>query len=344
MRPQFVFGLALAALFCSSCLPAQPGRFGRQTRQSNEHARDHASLRRVFAPAIKAVHPAVVEVLGGDEVVALGTVLAPSGLVVTKASELGDQPRLRRPGKPVHAAEVVYRDEANDLAVLRAIGADWVGISLVPVNRTRVGSWLVSAEAAALPLAIGVMSTPPHARRSRAYLGVRSEADERGVRISEVLADSGAAKAGIQEGDVILSLAGAATKDPGALRRAIIRQPVGATVPVRLLREDAENELRVTLGQQGDRKGPMSRQERGRLWGPLSEVRLGMEEVIQHDSVLRPEHCGSPLCNLDGEVVGINIARVGRHQTLALTAKLVARILAQAEKKRSAKPRRRVIR
>jgi S1-C subfamily serine protease len=41
----------------------------------------------------------------------------------------------------------------------------------------------------------------------------------------------------------------------------------------------------------------------------LSDVRIGFTEVIQHDSILRPNQCGGPLVNLDGEVVGINTAK-----------------------------------
>ena len=92
------------------------------------------------------------------------------------------------------------------------------------------------------------------------------------------------------------------------------------------VRDASETKVDVVarLAVDKDRHGPISSQERSRLWGPLSQVRLGFEEVIQHDTVIRPEHCGGPLCNLKGEVIGINISRVGRFETLAVTSKVVA--------------------
>jgi serine protease Do len=43
--------------------------------------------------------------------------------------------------------------------------------------------------------------------------------------------------------------------------------------------------------------------------------------------VLKPEDCGGPLVNLDGEVVGINISRAGRIESYALTPAVVRPVL-----------------
>ena len=45
--------------------------------------------------------------------------------------------------------------------------------------------------------------------------------------------------------------------------------------------------------------------------------------VIQHDTVLRPVNCGGPVVDLDGRVVGVNIAHGGRRDLLLPTESLL---------------------
>ena len=57
------------------------------------------------------------------------------------------------------------------------------------------------------------------------------------------------------------------------------------------------------------------------MGGPLSERADDFPGgVLQHDTVLQPTECGGPLVNLDGKVVGINIARAGRVESYCLPA------------------------
>ncbi|MEL6107562.1 MAG: S1C family serine protease [Planctomycetota bacterium] len=63
------------------------------------------------------------------------------------------------------------------------------------------------------------------------------------------------------------------------------------------------------------------------VWGPLSDVRTGFETVLQHDTVLKPEHCGGPLIDLEGRAIGLNISRAVRVETLALPAQEVQRLV-----------------
>jgi len=49
--------------------------------------------------------------------------------------------------------------------------------------------------------------------------------------------------------------------------------------------------------------------------------------VFQHDTPLFPEHCGGPMVDLDGQVVGLNIARRGRAASFALPAQLVKTLI-----------------
>ena len=50
----------------------------------------------------------------------------------------------------------------------------------------------------------------------------------------------------------------------------------------------------------------------------LSRRRDGFDAVFQHDATIEPEQCGGPLVDLDGRLIGINIARAGRIESFAL--------------------------
>jgi S1-C subfamily serine protease len=68
----------------------------------------------------------------------------------------------------------------------------------------------------------------------------------------------------------------------------------------------------------------------------VSRRAQGFEQAIEHDSVLPPWLCGGPLVNLDGEAMGLNIARAGRVTTYALPPGLVQRIFASLKSRMAA--------
>ena len=57
--------------------------------------------------------------------------------------------------------------------------------------------------------------------------------------------------------------------------------------------------------------------------GELSVRRTGFPAIIQHECAVQPNQCGGPLVNLDGELVGLNIARASRVASYALPAAAV---------------------
>ena len=65
----------------------------------------------------------------------------------------------------------------------------------------------------------------------------------------------------------------------------------------------------------------------------LSETRSGFPLALQHDCPIDPDACGGPLVNLDGDVVGINIARAGRIKSYALPSHVIQELLAQVKAK-----------
>jgi Do/DeqQ family serine protease len=77
-----------------------------------------------------------------------------------------------------------------------------------------------------------------------ASLGLK---DERGALVSSVGEDSPAAKAGIEKGDVIVSVDGVSVSDGNALRNRIASAKPGSTVSLGLVRGGVEKTVQVTL-------------------------------------------------------------------------------------------------
>jgi hypothetical protein len=63
------------------------------------------------------------------------------------------------------------------------------------------------------------------------------------------------------------------------------------------------------------------------MGGRLSKRRLDFPMALQHDTPLSPNECGGPIIDLTGDIVGINIARSGRVDSLALPTSTVLSVM-----------------
>jgi serine protease Do len=99
--------------------------------------------------------------------------------------------------------------------------------------------------------------------RGGAHLGIRLEdvdkddvarlklPEEKGALVKDVESDSPAAKAGIQEGDVIVRYHGESVIGASQLARLVRETPPGRTVPIEVVRNGATQKLSATVGDEG---------------------------------------------------------------------------------------------
>jgi serine protease Do len=282
----------------------------------------------VFRELIKEPVKSTVQIYCDDARAALGAVVRSDGHIVTKASELKENGKIEcqlANEKQKREAKVVARDSATDLAILKI---DAKNLPVAPWSTDEppaVGSWLATTGLSQDPLSFGVVSVaarkilPP-----QAALGIQLDEDEKLARIAGVAPGLAAERAKLKEGDIVRKVNGEAIKGRPHLQQVIRSHQPGDKVTLVIEREGKVQTIEATLGSMSDLVPRDERSEfQNSLGGALSERRSGFPLAIQHDSVLRPIDCGGPIVDLDGKVVGLNIARAGRVESYALPSSVV---------------------
>lgn len=252
------------------------------------------------------------------------TIVGEDGYILTKASEVPDlsKARIRFANDRTTALREVHREVSLDLVLAQAVGATGLrGVSFGAAKPLSLGQWLCSTADGGSEPRIGIVSA--RIRRipgTGAALGIRMDekppAGAKGVRIIGIASESPAEVAGLQENDVLLTIAGESVTQFRRVHDLVNRRQPGEVIDVKYLRKDKEETCRVRLA---------SRTKVLQNWegedfanGGVSLRNDNFPEVLQHDIPLFPADMGGPVATLEGKVVGINIARVDRVTTFAL--------------------------
>lgn len=303
-------------------------------RLEPERLTNGARTRDAFRPLTALARQACVQLLEGDDQVALGAIVADDGWVLTKASEVRGSIRcVLADGRNV-SGRLVAVDSPHDLALVKIAAENLQTIRWKREAEPTVGSWVVSVGLSARPVAVGVVSTP--ARRippQQGILGISIGAGDSGPQITHVFPNSGADHAGLRSGDVLVEIDETPVGSREDLVQVLMKLRAGETVPVRVVRNGRTLQMDVTLGRRTANlfsRGSLQNQ----MSGLLSDRRDGFSSALQHDTVLDRDECGGPLLDLSGEAIGLNIARAGRTESYALTSAqilpVLERLLAEA--------------
>lgn len=302
-----------------------------RSRVADSRERQSTEMLESLGPVTRRSNGGTVKVTNGKVQVALGTVVTNEGHVLTKLSELEgcDTLYCKASDGQRYPATLIGKNKANDLALLKI--REGVLPPVIWANNTPdIGSFLITTGADASPLAIGIFSNPARSiiGENQAFLGVKPVDDSGGVRVIEVTAGSSAAEAGLLVGDMLTALNGRAMSDVQALVNEIRRNAPGDKLIVDLMRNGQPMQVIATLAGRNVGGPTADRFKQMETFGAIpSKRRDEFPMVFQHDTPLVPEQCGGPITNLDGEVVGINIARGGRVATYAIPADHVQQLL-----------------
>jgi serine protease Do len=297
--------------------------------RGREQAKLSEAVRSAFREAVAAASRSTVVIKADGKEVALGTVVAADGWIVTKASELAGEKITCTPrGGGELPAKLVGVATVHDLAMLKVEAKSLTPVNWGDASKAEVGQWVAATGASDTPVAVGVVSVGRRKIPGRSGLiGVAlADAEESGAKVAQVIPESPAEKAGLLVDDVIVSVDGKATGSREALISLIRERSPGQQVTLSVRRGEKQFKAKVTLsGRIGE---PTRGETMNQMGGPLSTRNANFPAVLQHDTILKPSECGGPLVRLDGKAVGINIARAGRVESYALPADVVISLLA----------------
>ncbi len=328
-------GLMLLFAWSTQILAAQDA--ARLPALARDRFRSGEETLRAFAPVSAATRNSIVKLNVDGETMALGAVVDTNGLVLTKASQLkkGKLTCWLASEREVDA-ELLAVDDEEDVGLVRVHAQGLTPIRWA-VGSVAIGQWAITPGIADTPHAVGIISALPHRiRPQRAFIGVQFDFSTSKPRIEEVLSGLGAEKAGLKPGDILLALNNVTVTNRQQVVETLREFREGQAVKLHVQRGEKQFDAEVRL--MVPKSGQLTRafefdQRYARLEGEVSRRAQGFEQAIEHDTVLHPWLCGGPLVNLEGQAIGINIARAGRVTTYALPARLVQRILGQLEAK-----------
>ncbi len=283
------------------------------------------------------LHKAVVTFFVDGRQAGYGPIIRSDGYLLGKYSEIGYaeiELMVRLADGSEHEAKIVARDEETDIALVKIQAAELSVVAFSGDSDTDNGSFALAIGPGAAPLALGSISVKRFydmPNDERAFFGVAGRAPpasmltelelEGGVLVVGFEAASPAAAQGVRIGDLITEINGVAVTSMGDVLDWVRRSvPKESKLALTIYREGEKKELEVRVGAHTRGFGWGRSFQATRIRGPYNGRCSGFGEVIHHDLVLPPSAMGSLLVDLDGNILGLNIARYDRCKTIAIPA------------------------
>ena len=301
-----------------------------------------ASIEKVAAQLESALKGTVLhiksKVNGSDQQIA-GTVLSLKGLrtskagfiILSKSSMIGLDPVARDTRGREIKLRVVARYRGDDLALLlpeKNPGGEFQGVAFrfgeglsgtisEGFSEKQLGTFLVSLRADSISR-MGVLGSVhvnlPNAT-SYGYMGASTEMKDDQLRIKFVSPNHAAALAGLKAGDILSTINGVELADELDFMKAVGKHQAGDTIQVGLVSEGKQMIKSVVLQYPPIRPGNHPAEL---FAGGKSLRRDGFSDVYIQDASIRANECGGPVYDLNGNLIGINIARLSRTSTVVL--------------------------
>jgi len=267
------------------------------------------------------------------DMLAFATVVKSDGWLLTKASEVDKAGQLECNVNGTWLPTKVDRIfKEHDLALVKIEAKDLPAIQWPTNPAPTVGTFVAAvAPAGNDPVALGVVSvaTRPLQEKGRGYLGVRIGSDDKGLKVDDVKPDSAAKTAGVMAQDRILEIDGQKPDSPYTFTKLVSDRKAGDKVKLKLQRGSEVLEKEIQLGDRASIPGsgrPMF-DKMSALGSTVNKRKDDFASVIQTDLPIDANQCGGPVTDLDGNVLGIMIARSGRIESLLVPSATIRDLL-----------------
>lgn len=258
--------------------------------------------------------------------IAYGTIVSPEGLIITKASEIENKDNLsiRIESQKYDQFQVLATNTDYDLALIKI---DAKNLSALEHDKEAqsVGSVVISNGATTRSqrrMLVGIISAKSrpivNPVRDYAYMGIEFSAP---AVIQSIEPKSPAAIAGLKANDVIIAIDEAPLKNfQLSMTKLLLEKKPGESVNFKVKRGDQELSFTLTFVSALKFLGPdkMPKTRNDEMSGRTSKRAYPFPMVLQHDTPIPPHYMGGPLINLEGKIIGINIARANRCESYAI--------------------------
>ena len=295
-------------------------------------------FQKAFAGTTATISQSTFPVIIGGRHLASALLVESRGYLVTKASEVEGRKVVIRLNTDVDIdATIVQIERDLDLAVLK------IDLAAAPLSLTHVdladhaargaepaqGTICGAVNHLADKIAgFGVVSVASRALdgNTSAFLGAESaDADTTGALLIALQSEGPANRAGLKICDVIESIDNQVVINSEELVNIIQSRLPHEDTKFNIRRGDRWLTLPVRLGDKAKvapMPGAREQANDGASTG-MSRRRWNFAQGIQHDCAIHPKDCGCALVDLEGHVIGVNIARAGRIKSYAIPVKLV---------------------
>jgi serine protease Do len=198
----------------------------------------------------------------GDWVVAIGNPFGLShtvtaGIVSAKGRVIGAGPyddfiQIDAPINPGNSGGPLFNMQGEMVGINTAIISSGQGIGFaIPIDlaKSLIPQLVTSGEVSRGYLGVSIQSITPELAKAL------NLAERQGALVAEVMPGSPAARAGIRQGDVIVSFNGTTVKDSRDLPSVVAKTPVGEQVTLSLRRDGKTQQLPVTVDKLPSEKG-----------------------------------------------------------------------------------------